>query len=100
MDNWEYPELYCGGHPGSIHIPDNLDISIPCVIGKTALVQEIRHRLTAMGVSTTLHHVSPFFPDFLPDFLILFTLLTIQWWPNEMQLINIKISQQLMLQFE
>ena len=27
----------------------NLDISIPCVIGKTALVQEIRHRPTAMG---------------------------------------------------
>ena len=37
------------GHPGSIHIPDNLDTSIPCVIGKTALVQEIRHRPTAMG---------------------------------------------------
>ena len=49
MANQEYPELYCGGHPGSIHIPDNLDISIPCVIGKTALVQEIRPMPTAMG---------------------------------------------------
>ena len=48
------------GHPGSIHILDNLDTSIPCVIGKTALVQEIRHRPTAMGVQVTSKPISFF----------------------------------------
>ena len=49
MDNYEYPELYCGGLPGSVHIPNNLDISILYAIGMSGLVQYTRHSLTAMG---------------------------------------------------
>ena len=51
MDNSEYPELYCGGLPGPVHIPKNLDISILYAIGMGGLVQFIRHSLTAMGGS-------------------------------------------------
>ena len=35
------------------------------------------HVNCTLTLSTTLNHVSPFFPDFFPDFLIVFTLLTI-----------------------
>ena len=49
MDHWEYPELYCGGLPGPVHTPKNMDISILYAIGIGGLVQYTRHSLTAMG---------------------------------------------------
>ena len=39
MDTQEYPELYCGGLPGPVHIPNSLDISICYAIGMGGLVQ-------------------------------------------------------------
>ena len=54
MDNEEYSEIHCGGLPGLVHIPKNLDISILYAIGMGGLVQYTRHSLTAMGVTPSL----------------------------------------------